>query len=124
MAAVGQCLKSRGLARPKPSGCPVQASLGRGCSVVTENFRHWQLSLSRALGTKTLSAIRTVAFLDLQLLSTWGLSQAFANDDPGALPFSRSVREGGALAAFPERNIRGLWVPLARVFVEVGEPDF
>jgi hypothetical protein len=32
----------RGLARPKPlnysSGCPAQASLGRGCSVVTEHF--------------------------------------------------------------------------------------
>src|ERR1700682_3268693 len=31
-----------GLARPKPlncsSGCPAQASLGRGCSVVTETF--------------------------------------------------------------------------------------
>src|ERR1700686_997707 len=31
-----------GLARPKPPnlslGCPVQASLGRGCSVVTETF--------------------------------------------------------------------------------------
>jgi hypothetical protein len=31
-----------GLARPKPlpysSGCPAQASLGRGCPVVTDNF--------------------------------------------------------------------------------------
>jgi hypothetical protein len=33
-------------------------------------FRHRQLSLSHALGTKTLSAIRAAAFLDLQLLST------------------------------------------------------
>ena len=34
------------------------------------NFRHWQPILSHALGTKTLSAIRAVALLDLQLLST------------------------------------------------------
>jgi hypothetical protein len=34
------------------------------------NFRHCQLSLSHALGTKTLSAIRATALLDLHLLST------------------------------------------------------
>src|SRR5580704_707390 len=34
------------------------------------NSRHRQLSLSHALGTQTLSAIRAAAFLDLQLLST------------------------------------------------------
>jgi hypothetical protein len=33
-------------------------------------FLHWQLSLPHALGTQTLSGIRTAAFLDLQLLST------------------------------------------------------
>jgi hypothetical protein len=33
-------------------------------------FRHRQLSLSHALGTKTLSAIRPASLLDLQLLST------------------------------------------------------
>ena len=33
-------------------------------------FRHRQLSLSHALGTQTLSTIRTTAFPDLQLLST------------------------------------------------------
>jgi hypothetical protein len=32
-------------------------------------FRHRQLSLSHVLGTKTLSAMRAAAFLDLQLLS-------------------------------------------------------
>ena len=48
------------------------------------NFRHAPLGSSHALGTKTLSAIRATALLDLQLLST----PAKARDSP----FARMLR--------------------------------
>src|ERR1700722_19856116 len=48
------------------------------------NFRHGRLSSSHALGAKTLSAIRAMALLDLQLLST----PAKARDSP----FARMLR--------------------------------
>ena len=55
------------------------------------NFRHGRLSSSHALGTKTLSANRATALLDLQLLST----PAKARDSPFARMF-RIVTGTGA----------------------------
>ncbi len=50
--------------------------------------------------------VGSYAFIDASTFAARGLAQAFVKDEAGALPFSRSVREDGALAAFREPHVR------------------
>jgi len=80
------------------------------------NFRHGRLSSSHALGTKTLSAIRATALLDLQLLST----PAKARDSP----FVRMLRiVAGTVRRSYGLCVYGYVVMPEHVHLLVNEPE-
>jgi len=93
------------------------------------NFRHWQLSLSHALGTKTLSTIRATAFPDLQLLSTpakprdsavagmfrgWPILVAFFATRVGPLNWAMPSRNNSVIPTEAKRSGGTLCFPAER----------
>src|SRR5437868_11884136 len=83
-------------------GCPVQAPLGRECSLVTARTGHSQLRFPPASGTQAFPPIPPTSFLDLQLLSAPG---KFGNLSDSSSPYCRKYPPKQSLDGAPSRVI-------------------